>query len=556
MMFSARGIVRIVQDTDALTRGRESFRGRAWQEAYSALRLADQEGTLAPTDLERLATAAFLTGQREQFVGILERAHHAYRDRGEELPALRCAFWIGVDLALRGQTSPATGWFGRARRLLERVEGECVEHGYLLLLEVMSLVSAGDWETVAATAARAAEIAERFGDRDLFALAVHEQGHALVRQHWVPEGLRLLDEAMVAATTDALSPIVTGLVYCGVIAYCRELFELPRAQQWTVALTRWCDQQPELVTYTGDCLVHRAEIMQTQGDWRDALDEAGLAYRRFLDGSNPTLAGHARYQQAEIHRLRGEYPAAERAYREASDHGWQPQPGLALLRLAQGETGIATAALQRVVNEAAEPLARAGLLPAYVEVMLAAGDLDAASGGSRELTAIAEAHRNSTLAAMAAATAGAVELAGGDAAAALVALRRGLQQWQKLAAPYEVARVRELCGRACRALGDGESASLELAAARSAFAELGATPDLARIDADSPAKPSDGGTGLSPRERQVLRLVAAGSSNRAIATELVLSERTVERHLANIFRKLGVSSRAAATAYAYAHGLR
>jgi DNA-binding CsgD family transcriptional regulator len=553
MMLTAGGVV---QDTNALTRGRESYRGQAWQEAYSALRLADQEGTLAPADLERLATAAYLTGQRGQFVGILERAHRGYRDRGEELRAVRCAFWIGVDLLLRGQTGPATGWFGRARRLLERVDGECVEHGYLLLPEVMSLVSAGDWETVAATAARAAEIGERFGDRDLFALAVHEQGHALVRQHLVAEGLRLLDEAMVAATTDALSPIVTGLVYCGVIAYCRELYELPRARQWTVALTRWCDQQPGLVTYTGECLVHRAEIMQGQGDWPDALDEAGLAYRRFLDGRNPTSAGHARYRQAEIHRLRGEYVAAERAYREASHHGWQPQPGLALLRLAQGEIGIAAAALRRVVTEAAEPLTRAGLLPAYVEGMLAAGDIEAARAGSQELTAIAEAQDNSTLAAMAATTAGAVELAGGNAAAALEALRRCLRLWQELAAPYEVARARELCGRACRALGDEESAGLELAAARSTFVELGAAPDLARINADNPAKPGDDGTGLSPRERQVLWLVAAGSSNRAIATELVLSERTVERHMANIFRKLGVSSRTAATAYAYEHGLR
>jgi DNA-binding CsgD family transcriptional regulator len=545
-----------VQDIDALTRGRESYRGRAWQVAYSALRLADQEGILDPADLEQLATAAYLTGRREQFVRSLERAHHSYRDRGEQLPAVRCAFWIGIDLALRGQTGPATGWFGRARRLLERVDGERVEHGYLLLPEVLSLVSSGDWEAVAARAARAAEIGERFGDRDLFALAVHEQGHALVRQHYVAEGLRLLDEAMVAATTDALSPIVTGLVYCGVIAYCRELYELPRAQQWTVALTRWCNQQPDLVTYTGECLVHRAEIMQVQGDWPDALDEAGLAYRRFVDGANRTLAGHARYREAEIHRLRGEYPAAERAYREASDHGWQPQPGLALLRLAQGGTATAAATLQRVVSEATEPLTRAGLLPAYVEVMLAAGDLGAAHGGSRELTAIAEAHRNSTLAAMAATARGAVALAGGDAAAALVALRRGLRQWQELAAPYEVARVRELCGRACRALGDGESAGLELAAARSTFAELGAAPDLARIDADPVARSGDDGTGLSPRERQVLRLVAAGSSNRTIATELVLSERTVERHVANIFRKLGVSSRAAATAYAYDHRLR
>jgi DNA-binding CsgD family transcriptional regulator len=546
----------VVDAIDELGRGREFYARRAWVDAYKSLSHADQATPLGAEDLNLLATSAYMLGRDDDYLSGLERAHRAYLDGGEAVRAVRCAFWVGVNLALRGEMARATGWFGRAQRLLEREERDCVERGYLLVPVLLRHVASGDWEAAVGTAAEAAEIGERFGDADLLALAVHEQGHALVRQGRVEEGLGLLDEAMVAATAGELSPIVTGLVYCSVIAYCQELYELRRAQEWTDALTRWCEQQPDMVAHTGRCLMHRAEIMELQGAWRDALEEARRAVERLAQGAlNQVAAGHALYRQGEIHRLRGKLAAAEEAYREASRCGCEPQPGLALLRLAEGNDDAAAAAIRRVVGETTEQLKRAGLLPAYVEIMLALGDVEEAHSACRELEAISARYGSTVLGAMSAQARGAVALAQGDARAALVALRRAWQVWQELEAPHEVARVRVLLGLACRALGDDDTTTLELEAARGVFAQLGAAPDLVRVDSLIRRAPPIDAHRLTPRELQVLRLVAAGKTNRAIAAELVLSERTVDRHVSNIFTKLGMSSRAAATAYAYEHQL-
>jgi DNA-binding CsgD family transcriptional regulator len=546
----------VVDTIDELGRGREFYARRAWVDAYKSLSRADQATPLGAEDLNLLATSAYMLGRDDDYLSGLERAHRAYLDGGEAVRAVRCAFWVGVNLALRGEMARATGWFGRAQRLLEREERDCVERGYLLVPVLLRHVATGDWEAAAGTAAEAAEIGERFGDADLLALAVHEQGHALVRQGRVEEGLGLLDEAMVAATAGELSPIVTGLVYCSVIAYCQELYELRRAQEWTDALTRWCEQQPDMVAHTGRCLMHRAEIMELQGAWRDALEEARRAVERLAQGAlNQVAAGHALYRQGEIHRLRGKLAAAEEAYREASRCGCEPQPGLALLRLAEGNDDAAAAAIRRVVGETTEQLKRAGLLPAYVEIMLALGDVEEAHSACRELEEISARYGSTVLGAMSAQARGAVALAQGDARAALVALRHAWLVWQELEAPHEVARVRVLLGLACRALGDDDTATLELEAARGVFAQLGAAPDLVRVDSLVRRAPPIDAHRLTPRELQVLRLVAAGKTNRAIAAELVLSERTVDRHVSNIFTKLGMSSRAAATAYAYKHQL-
>jgi DNA-binding CsgD family transcriptional regulator len=548
--------VAVVDTIDELGRGREFYARRAWVDAYKSLSRADQATPLGAEDLNLLATSAYMLGRDDDYLSGLERAHRAYLDGGEAVRAVRCAFWVGVNLALRGEMARATGWFGRAQRLLEREERDCVERGYLLVPVLLRHVATGDWEAAAGTAAEAAEIGERFGDADLLALAVHEQGHALVRQGRVEEGLGLLDEAMVAATAGELSPIVTGLVYCSVIAYCQELYELRRAQEWTDALTRWCEQQPDMVAHTGRCLMHRAEIMELQGAWRDALEEARRAVERLAQGAlNQVAAGHALYRQGEIHRLRGKLAAAEEAYREASRCGCEPQPGLALLRLAEGNDDAAAAAIRRVVGETTEQLKRAGLLPAYVEIMLALGDVEEAHSACRELEEISARYGSTVLGAMSAQARGAVALAQGDARAALVALRHAWLVWQELEAPHEGARVRVLLGLACRALGDDDTATLELEAARGVFAQLGAAPDLVRVDSLVRRAPPIDAHRLTPRELQVLRLVAAGKTNRAIAAELVLSERTVDRHVSNIFTKLGMSSRAAATAYAYKHQL-
>jgi DNA-binding CsgD family transcriptional regulator len=540
----------VVNAVAELERGREAYSAEAWSDAYESLSRADGEKPLAPDDLGLLATSAYMLGREAEYLGFLERAHRGYLDRGAPLPALRCAFWIGVELARRGEMGRASGWLGRAQRLLDQEGSDRVERGYLLLPVVFQQEASGGWEAAAASAGEAARIGQRFGDPDLFALAAHEQGHILIKTGRLSEGLGLLDEAMVAVTARELSPIVSGIVYCGVILACQDAFEVGRAREWTAALSDWCSRQPDLVAFTGRCLVHRAEIMQFQGAWSDALEEARRAAERCLDGGNSEAAGEACYRQAEIHRIRGEFRLAEESYREASRRGREPQPGRALLRLAQGQGDVAEAAIRRVLAETAEAGKRARFLPAYVEIALAIGDTDAARTASRELEAVAAGHGGRALGAMAARARGAVELSQGDARAALMSLRRASDVWQQLGAPHEAARVRELVGLACRALGDEDTASLELESARAAFANLGAAPDLARLDSLS-GGPSTDARVLTERELEVLRHLAAGETNKAIAADLVLSERTVDRHVSNIFAKLGVSSRAAATAYAY-----
>jgi len=544
----------VVDASQELERGRTSFERRAWLDAYTALSAADRADPLAATDLDLLATAASLIGRMDEYLALLERAHLAHIDAGDNLAGARTAGWLGMTLAIRGELGPASGWFGRAQRLVEREGRDCAERGWLLVPVVFQLEAAGDYDGAHEAAAQAIEIAERFGDSDLAALALHAQGVVRIKQGSLDEGLRLLDEAMVGVTADSVSPVVAGIVYCGVIAGCEEAFEVRRAKEWTDALTRWCDGQPQMVSFTGRCLAHRAGLMQLHGEWRDALAEAKLARERCEEAMNRSAAGQALYQQGELHRLQGDFEAAEAAYRDASEFGREPQPGLALLRLAQGDVESAAGMTRRAAAEAVEPFVRATMVPAHVEVMLAAGDLDEARRAADELAGIAVAGKRAMLDAIAARTQGEVELAQGDPKAALTALRRGARLWQELSAPYEVARVRVLIGLACRALGDEESAAMELAAAREVFERLAAKPDLARIDllGDGPASDSHG---LSPRELEVLRLVAAGKTNREIASELVVSEHTVARHLQNIFAKLGVTSRTAATAFAFQHEL-
>jgi DNA-binding CsgD family transcriptional regulator len=542
-------------DTDRLERGRVAYARRGWLDAYESLSRADQAVPLRAEDLELLATSASMLGRDDDYVSVLERAHHAYLDAGDALRAARCAFWIGTHLLIRGGAGPATGWLARAQRLVERERRDCVEQGYLLVPVMMGQELAGDHEAAYATAVAAAGIGERFGDADLVALALHEQGRVLTKQGQRDAGLALLDETMVAVTSGELSPIVTGLIYCSVIEGCHQVYELRRAQEWTAALTRWCDQQPDLVSFTGRCLVHRAEIMQLQGAWPAALEEAQLAGRRFAQVMHEVAVGEASYRQGEIHRLRGELAAAAKAYRDASRRGWEPQPGLALMRLAQGDDHAAASAIRRVVGETGERLRRAGLLPAYIEIMLAVGDVAEARSACRELEEIADSLGSGMLAATVAHARGAVALADGDAWAALVPLRHACRLWQELDVPFESARVRVLVGLACRVLADEDTAVLELEAARLVFEQLGAAPDIARVDSLTGGRALRSAHGLSPRELQVLGLVAAGTTNKAIAMSLVLSERTVERHVSNIFSKLRVSSRAAATAYAYEHQL-
>jgi DNA-binding CsgD family transcriptional regulator len=539
-----------------LERGRELYARSAWREAFESLSSVDRIDSLAADDLELLARAAYMLGRDDDYIGALERAHHAHLDAGAVRPAVRCVWWIGHNLLFRGERARSGGWFSRGQRLLEGIEEDCVERGYLLIPVWLEQMASGDYEAAHATSAEAADIGQRFGDLDLIWLARDDQGCALIKRGRVAEGLRLVDEVLVAATAGELSPIVTGIVYCNTIAFCRDAYQFRYAREWTDALSRWCDRQPEMVAHNGLCLVHRAEIMQLQGAWEQALNEAEEAAERFTQGVlNEIACGKAHYRRGEVHRLRGELEAAGDAYREASRCGFEPQPGLALLRLVQGKGDAAGAAIRRAVGETTQPLKRAGLIPAYVEIMLAVGEIQPARAACRELHDIAQRQASEALAAMSAQALGATMLAESEAKAALPELRRAFELWQGLTAPYEAARVRTLIAAACRTLGDEDSAALELEAARGMFAELGAASDLASLGPTERRFTDVDLHGLTAREVEVLRSVAKGRSNREIAAELVISEHTVARHLQNIFAKLGVSSRTAASAFAFEHDL-
>jgi hypothetical protein len=275
-----------MEPAEALDRGREAYSRRAWMGAYEALAAADRAVVLGADDLERLATSAYMLGRDDDYPAGLQRAYQLHLEADEPLRAVRCAFWVGLDLALRGETGGAGGWLARAQRLLERTEGDSVEGGYLLIPLMFRHEADGDFEGAAAVAATAARVGERFGDRDLFALAVHSQGTYLVKQGRVGEGLELMDEAMIAVTAQELSPIASGLVYCGVIVGCQEAYELRRAREWTAALSRWCEQQPDMVAFTGRCLTHRAEIMCPR--------RLGRGARRGAPGGSTLRAGTQR----------------------------------------------------------------------------------------------------------------------------------------------------------------------------------------------------------------------------------------------------------------------
>lgn len=523
---------------------------------YTHLVAADRESPLGPEDLARLATAAYLTGREAESAGFWGRAHHGFHDRNQPAAAARSAFWLAYGLLDKGESAQASGWLARARRLLDECGQDCVERGYLLLPEALRSTAEGDYEVAAGTFRLAAQAGDRFGDADLVALARHGEGRVLIRLGRTAPGLELLDEAMVAVTAGEVSPLAAGDVYCGVLSGCQEVFDWRRAQEWTAALARWCDAQPGLVPYRGQCLLRRSEVLQLHGDWRAALDEARRARERLSDPAGQAGLGAAFYQLAELHRLRGDFAEAEEAYRQASLHGRRPQPGLALLQLARGEIAAALTAIAGAVNESAERRIRSRLLPAQVEIALAARDIGLARTADGELAAIAAEIGAPYLRAASGQSAGSVRLAEGDAQGALASLREAEAIWRDLEAPYEAARTRVLIAVACRELGDEGAAGLELEAARAGFELLGAAHDLARVErlGRTPAR-AKGASGLTARELQVVRLVAAGATNRAIAGRLRISEKTVARHLSNIFVKLGVASRAAVTAYAYEHRL-
>ena len=537
-----------------LHRGREAYDRLAWNAAFESLSEADRHQGLDLDDLERLAITASMLG-RDEVLSITERVHREARRAGDVRRAVRAAFWLGMELGDRGEWSQAGGWFAKAERELNEGKLDAVERGYLLLPTAFESVATGDPDAALATYGEVVAIGERFADLDLVALGRVGRGEALIALGDARRGMTQLDEAMVAVIADEVSPLIAGLVYCSVIGACQSTFDLRRAQEWTAALSEWCERQPDMVPYRGQCLLSRAQLMQLRGQWSDAEREAQLARERLKVQRMDREMGDADYQQAEIHRLRGAFVEAETAYRQASAHGRSPEPGLAQLRLAQGQVEAAGAMIRRALGEAGDRRSRTWLLEASVEIALAAGDVAAGREAAMELRSIASAFGAPLLEAISERADGAVLLAAGDAAAALAPLRHSVAAWKALDAPFEAARTRVLIAQACRDLGDADTAALEVDHACRAFRDLGAIPDLARAEALTDRVAAGLPGGLTPREVEVLRLVASGKTNRVIAGDLVLSEKTVARHLSNIFTKLGISSRASATAYAYEHGL-
>ncbi|GAB3855316.1 LuxR C-terminal-related transcriptional regulator [Nocardioides maradonensis] len=520
-----------------------------WLAEHAALSAA--EADLPPADVERLAVAAAMLGRDDEVVRLREEAFEAYLAQGQTEAAAECAFWLIFNLDNRGEHAQASGWTARVARLVP--EGSCLRvASWLAQRQAVLAMFSGECAAALPLFEQGAEVAARRGDLDGLVLAGLGRGRCLAMLGRTKESAEAYDEVMVHVVAGRVDPQVTGLAYCAIVAICMEWFDLRRAQEWTHTFAEWAARQHGMVAYRGTCLVHRAEILQLRGAWPDARAEAQSACEVLAgDGAGAQGVGEAHYRVAELARLRGMLDVAEDAYARALALGHEVQPGLGLLRLAQGRAGAAAAGLDRALAEDARPRQRALLLAARVEVALGGGDLETAQERAAELAGLAATLDADYLTGLAEHATGALLLARGDAAAALPHLRRAWTRWQQCEAPYESARARVLVARACGSLGDEDACRMELAAARAVLEELGAAYDLAGLcdDGDSADGP------LTPREREVLRLIATGATNRAIAERLVLSERTVARHVSNIFTKLGLASRAAATAYAYEHGL-
>ena len=543
------------EQSPELRRGRELFAQKAWADAHDALLGADAREPLGIEDQWRLAWSASLAGRDAQSFEALERVYQGQVE-AEPRVAFRAAFWLGFRLVHLKESSRAQGWLGRAERCLETLPAEAVERGYMEIPRVRVLFFAGKYAEALELATRVTQIGQREGDHDLATFARNLQGRVLIRQGELAAGLKLLDEAMLAVTGGELSPSITGLVYCSAIESCQAVFALDRTREWTESLRGWCDAQPQLRAFNGACMVSRAEILELAGAWPEALREACRATEDLFGAFGAQAAGEAYYRQAEIHRLQGELADAEARYGDASQCGRDPQPGLALLRLAQGRPDVAAQALRRAAAAATLPLARAKLLPALVELLLATGAFDEAQAAVVELEAIAARFSTEALGALALHARGAFELIAGEPRAAVAPLREAFERLQQLAAPYLAARTRAVLGCVYQALDDEDGAKLEIAAARSTFERLGAATDLLLLDARSGAVVAQpNSTGLSARELEVLRLVATGKTNKLIARELCLSEKTVDRHVSNILAKLSLPSRSAATAFAYENKL-
>ena len=544
-----------LQLADELAAVEGMFERGMWSAAFDLMSGLDARYPLNGHALQSFATAAYMIGRESTFLELLERAFEAFCAGAEPLRAARSAFWIGLTLMFRGEYGRGNGWLVRSGRLVDGHGNDCVEQGYILLPRVEGSLASGDLSAADRYASEAVRIGGQFGDEDLLALGRHMRGRIQIESGNIPDGLKLLDETMIAATGGRLSPIVTGLIYCSVIEICQNYQIQKRAKEWTDALAGWCGKQPELVAFTGRCLIHRSEILIFDGKWPEAFAEAGAACRRLLAGPVEHHAGPAYYQEGEVLRLSGRFDEADESYRSASRLGFDPQPGLALMRLRQGKSQAALSSIKRTLATIRGPVGRMRLLPAAVEIMLATGDMETARQLGDELSGLAAHHASDAVEAATAEVIGDLSFAEGNLESALPSYGRAAELWRDLHAPYRLSRLRQKIGQTCVALGDSEGACREIEAAMDVFGKLGAEPDRKAAEA-SLRRLGKGVEGLlTPRQTDILQLVAEGLTNREIAQRLGLSERTVDRHVSDTLTRMDVPTRAAAAAFAISHGL-
>ena len=522
-----------------------------WTEVYLQLLKADKERTLEPQDLEKLALAAYLVGRDAESFEILERAHQGFLDQGKIEKAVRCAFWLGLMLMNAGERARSGGWIARGERLLSDLHNQdCPEKGFLLIPQALEELYAGRGAKAQQIFESVASVGDQFSNVDLITLGRLGLGQALIQQGEIAKGIKLLDETMITLETEEVFPLVNGIVYCAAIEYCRKVWDLERAQEWTAALTRWCEEQPDLIPFRGECQVRRAEILQFHGDWPKAMEETMNACDLLARNYSESITGEAYYRQAELHRLRGNIKKAEDSYHEAAKRGRNQQPGLALLRLAQGQNDTAKTSIRNTLKETKDRKRLAELLPAVVKIMISVEQTEEALEAANELCKIAGDLNAPYLLATCAHCRGYVFHAKGDGQSALEQLQKALKFWNSLNLPYESACSREIKGLVYLEMNDKDNSEAELMASKWVYEQLGAIPDMERINRLLNREPKTVIHGLSLRELQVLKLVASGKTNKSVAGELFISERTVDRHVSNIFNKLGVSSRVEATAFA------
>lgn len=546
-------------DEATLEDARDAYAQGAWADATDLFLRADEQSRLSTEDLDRLAWAAGIAARDREMLSALERLYEDHASQDDDEACARAAFWSGLRHMMIGEVGLGAGWLQRAARHAEQTAPDCVQRGYLLLPEAYRLRGKGEFEAAIECADRAMQFGESAGDPDLVALAGSLKGGMLFRLGRIEDGYVPIDEAMLLANSERLSPLVCGVVYCEIVASCCRILEIARAREWTGILNDWCRRNPQAKAFNGVCQVHRAEVLQLKGDWATAFAEAERAGSGLKGTTEQTAMATAAYRRGEILRLRGDFAAAEAEYRRAGEIAIDPQPGLALLRLAQNRCADAATMIRLALDTTTDITQRHALLPAGVEIFIACDDLDSARELCAEMDSIAKTFGSEVLARVADQCRGLVALAQGEFADAITALGRARRFWSRFDAPYLAARLRLDIAQACFELGDSEDAKLELEAARRPFKDLGAQPDLERLQTirrqSSTAAKGTADTILSAREREVMGLMAEGGSNRAIAAELGLSPKTVNRHVENILGKLAVSSRTAAVAKALKTGV-